>query len=87
MWKTITRVGQTLPKDQKKKINVFGKFVVEKTGYFPNNFGNIDELPVLLDITTSGATNIKISSMGHKKSNFSCSGCYCWRKAGTNVDP
>lgn len=76
--RATTSVGQKLPIDWEEKIASFKLFVNNyvKSGIVSQQIGNMDEIPVSFDMVGShtvdntGAQDIKISTTGHEKSNF-----------------
>lgn len=71
-----TSVGQPLPKDCQSKKSSFRSFCREFYDVSPNNFGNLDEVPVPFDIVSNrtvevkGKDDISIASTGNEKTNF-----------------
>uniref|UniRef100_A0A0K0EBZ4 HTH CENPB-type domain-containing protein n=1 Tax=Strongyloides stercoralis TaxID=6248 RepID=A0A0K0EBZ4_STRER len=72
-----TSVGQPLPADYRTKRTEFQRFVqTESLNISPHNIVNLDEVPVPFDVVyertvnTRGQNNVKITSTGHEKSNF-----------------
>ncbi len=75
--RATTSVGQKLPIDWEEKLASFKLFVDnKKAGIEAQHIENMDEVPVSFDmvgnhtIDNKGAKEVKITSTGHEKSNF-----------------
>ena len=75
--RAVTSVGQHLPANWQEKVSEFQKFVDDKKpGISLSHIGNMDEVAVSFDlpnkftIAERGSSDIKITTTGHEKCNF-----------------
>jgi len=75
--RATTSIGQKLPVDWKEKMAVFGEFVKNATnGVNHEQIGNMDEISISFDmpsgytIDTKGSTDVRITTTGSEKCNF-----------------